>query len=79
MRSISSWKKLASEVGATFRNAIMGEKSWTRNENVICQLGTLWKNITYYLVIRGEVDNIFHSSITHQKSDACDLLKELTK
>jgi hypothetical protein len=57
----------------------MGEKSCIQNEYVIHQLGTLWKNITYNISAKRDMDNIFHSSIVYQKSDACDILQELIK
>jgi len=70
---------LASGIGVTIGNAIMGEKPWTQNEYVIHPLGVLWKYFTYNFNAEGEMDNIFHSSIAHQKSDACDILQELIK
>ena len=57
----------------------MGEKTCIQNEYVIHHLGPLWKYFTYNFNTEGEMDNIFHSSVSCQKSDACDILQELIK
>jgi hypothetical protein len=41
--------------------------------------GPLWKNITYIFSAREYMDNIFHSGVAPQPSDAGDILQEKIK
>ena len=62
-----------------FWNAIIVDRTWTQYGYVIFQSGTVWKIFTYNFSAQGNMDTIFHSSISPLQSDAGDIFQEIVK